>query len=37
MTASSTEDRRKRPALGRGLAALFGDAGGRLMTEPGAP
>src|SRR5256885_16247930 len=37
MTASSTEDRRKRPALGRGLAALFGDTGGRLMTEPGAP
>jgi len=37
MTASSTEDRRKRPALGRGLAALFGDAGGRLMAEPGAP
>jgi ParB family chromosome partitioning protein len=37
MTASSTEDRRKRPALGRGLAALFGDAGGRLMVEPGAP
>jgi ParB family chromosome partitioning protein len=37
MTASSTEDRRKRPALGRGLAALFGDTSGRLMTEPGAP
>src|SRR6266851_5117099 len=37
MTASSTDDRRKRPALGRGLAALFGDAGGRLMAEPGAP
>src|SRR5260370_23952375 len=37
MTASGTEDRRKRPAVGRGLAALFGDAGGRLMAEPGAP
>src|SRR5438105_10609659 len=37
MTASSTEDRRKRPALGRGLAALFGDTAGRLGADPGAP
>src|SRR5438128_5393683 len=37
MSASSTEDRRKRPALGRGLAALFGDTAGRLGADLGAP
>jgi len=37
MSASGSEDRRKRPALGRGLAALFGDTAGRLGADPGAP
>jgi len=30
-------DRAKRPQLGRGLSALFGEGGGRVLSGPGAP
>ena len=35
VAASDTEGRGKRPSLGRGLAALFGESGAHLPSEPG--
>ncbi len=35
MSDIGTTPRAKRPSLGRGLAALFGEAGGRLPSNPG--
>jgi ParB family chromosome partitioning protein len=36
-TGGGMGDRAKRPPLGRGLSALFGEGGARVLSGPGAP